>query len=300
MILYGTNPIAWSNDDDRTLGAHISLDQCLDETSKIGFDGIEKGHKFPQEPAALKAVLEPRGLRYVSGWHSLNLLTNTIEEEKAAMQPALDLLKAMGSKVIIVCETSNAIHGDDGTPVNDRPKLADAEWKSFGAGVEALGEFAAAQGIALAYHHHMGTIVESEEEIDALMANTGPHAKLLLDTGHCLFGGGDPERVATKYMSRVGHIHAKNIRPIIAKQVRDEKLSFLEGVRRGVFTVPGDSEGGVNFPPVLKIAAEHGYQGWLVIEAEQDPDVRNPYDYQSLGLASLKAMAKAAGLDKKD
>ncbi|MGV1831149.1 myo-inosose-2 dehydratase [Agrobacterium vitis] len=298
MILYGTNPIAWSNDDDRTLGAHISLDQCLDETAKIGFDGIEKGHKFPQEPAALKAVLEPRGLRYVSGWHSLNLLTNSIEDEKAAMQPALDLLKAMGSKVIIVCETSNAIHGDDGKPVNDRPKLADSEWASFGAGVEALAEFAAAQGIALVYHHHMGTIVESEEEIDKLMANTGPHAKLLLDTGHCLFGGGNPERVATNYMSRVGHIHAKNIRPVIAKQVRDEKLSFLEGVRRGVFTVPGDSEGGVNFPPVLKIAGEHGYEGWLVIEAEQDPDVRNPYDYQSLGLASLKAMAKAAGLDK--
>ncbi|OLP45388.1 myo-inosose-2 dehydratase [Rhizobium oryziradicis] len=298
MILYGTNPIAWSNDDDRTLGAHISLDQCLDETSKIGFDGIEKGHKFPQEPAALKAVLEPRGLRYVSGWHSLNLLTNSIEDEKAAMQPALDLLKAMGSKVIIVCETSNAIHGDDDKPVNDRPKLADSEWASFGAGVEALAEFAAAQGIALVYHHHMGTIVESEEEIDKLMANTGPHAKLLLDTGHCLFGGGDPERVAKNHMGRVGHIHAKNIRPVITKQVRDEKLSFLEGVRRGAFTVPGDSEGGVNFLPVLKIAGEHGYEGWLVIEAEQDPDVRNPYDYQSLGLASLKAMAKAAGLDK--
>ncbi|MCF1483028.1 MULTISPECIES: myo-inosose-2 dehydratase [Rhizobium/Agrobacterium group] len=298
MILYGTNPIAWSNDDDRTLGAHISLDQCLDETAKIGFDGIEKGHKFPQEPAALKAVLEPRGLRYVSGWHSLNLLTNSIEDEKAAMQPALDLLKAMGSKVIIVCETSNAIHGDDGKAVNDRPKLADSEWAAFGAGVEALAEFAASQGIALVYHHHMGTIVESEEEIDKLMANTGPHAKLLLDTGHCLFGGGNPERVATNYMDRVGHIHAKNIRPVIAKQVRDEKLSFLEGVRRGVFTVPGDSEGGVNFPPVLKIAGEHGYEGWLVIEAEQDPDVRNPFDYQSLGLASLKAMAKAAGLDK--
>ncbi|EUB98794.1 Myo-inosose-2 dehydratase [Rhizobium sp. CF080] len=298
MILYGTNPIAWSNDDDRSLGAHISLDQCLDEASKIGFDGIEKGHKFPQEPVALKAVLEPRKLRYVSGWHSLNLLTNSVEDEKKAMQPALDLLKAMGSKVIIVCETSNAIHGDDGKAVNDRPKLADSEWKSFGAGVEALAEFAAGQGIALVYHHHMGTIVESEDEIDKLMAHTGPHAKLLLDTGHCLFGGGDPERAARNHMARVGHIHAKNVRPDIAAQVRSEGLSFLEGVRRGVFTVPGDKEGGVSFPPVLKIAAEHGYQGWLVIEAEQDPDVRNPFEYQSMGLSSLKAMAQAVGLDK--
>ncbi len=298
MISYGTNPIAWSNDDDRSLGAHISLEQCLDETAKIGFDGIEKGHKFPQDPAGLKAVLEPRGLRYVSGWHSLNLLTQTIEEEKAAMQPALDLLKAMGSKVIIVCETSNAIHGNDAVAVNARPKLADADWVRFGAGVEALAEYAAAQGIALVYHHHMGTIVESEEEIDRLMAHTGPHAKLLLDTGHCLFGGGNPERVAKNHMARVGHIHAKNIRPVIARQVRDENLSFLEGVRRGVFTVPGDAEGGVDFLPVLRIAAEHGYQGWLVIEAEQDPDVRNPFEYQSLGLKSLKAMAREAGLDK--
>lgn len=298
MISYGTNPIAWSNDDDRSLGAHISLEQCLDETAKIGFDGIEKGHKFPQYPAGLKAVLEPRGLRYVSGWHSLNLLTQTIEEEKAAMQPALDLLKAMGSKVIIVCETSNAIHGNDAMAVNDRPKLADADWSRFGAGVEALAEYAAGQGITLVYHHHMGTIVESEEEIDRLMAHTGPHAKLLLDTGHCLFGGGNPERVAKNHMHRVGHIHAKNIRPVIARQVRDENLSFLEGVRRGVFTVPGDAEGGVDFPPVLRIAAEHGYQGWLVIEAEQDPDVRNPFEYQSLGLKSLKAMARQAGLDK--
>ncbi|WP_159949881.1 myo-inosose-2 dehydratase [Rhizobium sp. 18065] len=297
MILFGTNPIAWTNDDDRSLGAHISLDQCLDETAKIGFDGIEKGHKFPQDPAGLKAVLEPRGLRYVSGWHSLNLLTHSIEDEKAAMQPALDLLKAMGSKVIIVCETSNAIHGADDTAVNDRPMLADADWAAFGAGVEALAEYAAAQGITLVYHHHMGTIVESPAEIDKLMAHTGPHAKLLLDTGHCLFGGGNPEELAKKYMGRVGHIHAKNVRPVIAKQVRDENLSFLEGVRRGVFTVPGDSEGGVNFPPVLKLAAENGYQGWIVIEAEQDPDVRNPFEYQSLGLKSLKAMAKDAGLN---
>ncbi|GEO85511.1 MULTISPECIES: myo-inosose-2 dehydratase [Alphaproteobacteria] len=298
MIFYGTNPIAWSNDDDHTLGAHISLEQCLDETAKIGFDGIEKGHKFPQDPAGLKAVLEPRGLRYVSGWHSLNLLTQSVEDERQAMQPALDLLKAMGSKVIIVCETSNAIHGNDAMAVNDRPKLADADWAKFGAGVETLAEYAATQGISLVYHHHMGTIVESEEEIDKLMAHTGPHAKLLLDTGHCLFGGGNPERVAKNHMSRVGHIHAKNIRPVIARQVRDENLSFLEGVRRGVFTVPGDSEGGVDFVPVLRIAAEHGYQGWLVIEAEQDPDVRNPFEYQNLGLKSLKAMAREAGLDK--
>lgn len=300
MILYGTNPIAWSNDDDRSLGAHITLDQCLDETAEIGFDGIEKGHKFPQEAALLKAVLEPHKLRYVSGWHSLNLLINPVDEEKKAMQPALDLLKAMGSKVIIVCETSNAIHGDNDKPLSERPVLEEARWEEFGAGVEALAEYAAAQDIALVYHHHMGTVVQSEDEIDLLMQHTGPYTKLLLDTGHCLFGGGDPERVAKKHMGRVGHIHAKNVRPAIATEVRDQGLSFLEGVRRGVFTVPGDPDGGVDFVPVLKVAAEKAYQGWLVIEAEQDPDVRNPYQYQSLGLKSLKSFAREAGLDKGD
>ncbi|MCC8932662.1 myo-inosose-2 dehydratase [Rhizobium sp. 'Codium 1'] len=296
MILFGTNPIAWSNDDDRRLGAHISLEQCLDETAKIGFDGIEKGHKLPTDPGELTSVLEPRGLKFVSGWHSLNLLTNSIEEEKAAMQPFLDVLKAMGCKVIIVCETSNAIHGADDTALADRPKLIDAEWAKFGAGVEALAEFSASQGISLVYHHHMGTVVETETEIDKLMEHTGPHTKLLLDTGHCYFGGGNPEAIAAKYMHRVGHIHAKNVRPVIADQVRSENLSFLEGVRRGVFTVPGDTEGGVSFPPVLKIAAEHSYEGWIVIEAEQDPDVRNPFEYQSLGLKSLKSFAREAGL----
>ena len=296
MILYGTNPIAWSNDDDQTLGAHITLEQCLDEAAKIGFDGIEKGHKFPTTVEGLKGVLDPRGLRFVSGWHSTNLLVNPVEAEKAAMQPFLDLLKGMGSNRIIVCETSNAIHGNDTVAVNDRPRLSEGQWAGFGAGIEALAQHAAAQGVTLVYHHHMGTVIEAEWEIDRLMAETGPATHLLLDTGHCYFGGGNPERLARKHMGRVRHIHAKNVRPDVLAQVREQGLSFLEGVRRGVFTVPGDAEGAVDFLPVLQIAAQHGYQGWLVIEAEQDAAVRNPFEYQSMGLRALKAFARRAGL----
>jgi len=298
MIRYGTNPIAWSNDDDQTLGADITLAQCLNECAAIGFDGIEKGHKLPTTVAGLKAELGPRGLAFVSGWHSTNLLVNDIASEKAAMQPFLDVLKGMGASVIIVCETSNAIHGADDVAVNDRPHLRHSQWAGFGAGIEALAGFAAAQGITLAYHHHMGTIVEAEWEIDRLMAETGPHTHLLLDTGHCWFGGGDPVRVAKRHMARVAHIHAKNVRPEIARQVREQGLSFLEGVRRGAFTVPGDAEGVVDFFGVLEVAAQHRYSGWLVIEAEQDPAVRLPLDYQALGLRALKGFAVRAGLDK--
>jgi len=300
MILYGTNPIAWSNDDDQTLGADISLEQCLREASEIGFDGIEKGHKFPSEPTKLKTVLVPYGLQFISGWHSLNLLTHSVDDEKRAIQPHLDLLKAMGCMVCIVCETSNAIHGRDDLPLNQSPTLQDDQWPKFGADVEAIAEYCADQGITLVYHHHMGTIVETAEEIDAFMGHTGPTIKLLLDTGHAWFAGADPEELARKYMHRVSHIHCKNVRPKIKDQVENESLSFLEGVRRGVFTVPGDTEGGVEFEPALKIAADHNYQGWLVIEAEQDPAIRNPLEYQTLGLKSLKAMARNSGLDKGD
>ena len=180
MIHYGTNPIAWSNDDDHSLGADISLEQCLFEASTIGFEGIEKGHKLPTEPKALKAVLERHNLRFISGWHSLNLLTRSVAEEKKAIQEHLDLLKAMESKVCIVCETSNAIHGHNDLPLSDSPVLTMKQWASFGADVEAIAQYCADQGISMVYHHHMGTVVENEAEIASFMAATGPATKLLL------------------------------------------------------------------------------------------------------------------------
>lgn len=298
MIRYGTNPIAWSNDDDQTIGAHIPLEQCLREAAEIGFNGIEKGHKMPSDGKELRTVLSRHNLVLVSGWHSLNLLVNDIETEKRAIQPHLDMLKANDCKVCIVSETSNAIHGNDAVPLRDKPVLEEDRWPAFCAGVEAIAEYCAGQGIDLVYHHHMGTVVQTHEEIDRLMAGTGPATKLLLDTGHAWFGGADPVELARAYMDRVRHLHAKNVRPAIRRQVEEEGLSFLEGVRRGVFTVPGDPEGGVEFEPVLKVAAEKGYQGWLVIEAEQDPLKADPVKYQSMGLKALKETAKAVGLDR--
>lgn len=299
MIRYGTNPIAWSNDDDQTLGAHISLDQCLRDAAAIGFDGIEKGHKMPSDGEELKHVLGGHGLVLVSAWHSLNLLTRSVEDEKVAIAPHLAMLKANGCEVCIVCETSNAIHGNDAVAVNDRPVLAEADWAEFGRKVEEIAAHCENHGIKLVYHHHMGTMVETEAEIDLLMELTGPHTGLLLDTGHAFFGGGNPLALARRHMERVYHIHAKNIRIDIMRDVRSERLSFLEGVRRGVFTVPGDPDGIIDFDPVLRIAADNGYEGWLVIEAEQDPMVRDPAVYQKMGLRALKAAAVAAGLDDK-
>lgn len=298
MILYGTNPIAWSNDDDHAIGAHLSLEDCLSDCRRIGFDGIEKGHKMPDDGAALKSKLGEYGLRFAAGWFSTNLLVNDLETEKAALKAWIDFTRAAGGDHINACECSNTVHGNDRVAVNDRPVMSDAEWARFSAGYEELSRFAAEQGMAMGYHHHMGTIIESGEDIDRFMAMAGPHTRLLLDTGHCSFGGADPARVAERYMDRVSHIHAKNIRREVMEQVRAEGLSFLEGVRRGAFTVPGDPEGCVDFAPVLKAAADHGYRGWLVIEAEQDSLLRDPFHYQDMGLRALKRMAREAGLDR--
>ncbi len=297
MIRFGTNPIAWANDDDQSLGANIPTEQILREASEIGFDGIENGHRWPDEPEALKQLLGSHGLDFISGWYSLNLLTQSVEDEKKAIQHHLNKLKHNGCTVCIACETSNSIQGLD-KPLSEKAVLSADEMKAFGAKVEELAAFTASQGIALVYHHHMGTVVETPEEIDAFMASTGPAMRLLFDAGHCYFGanGADPTPILAKYADRVSHFHAKNVRPAVMKEVREKGMSFMDGVRAGVFTVPGDEEGGVDFLPLLKILKEINYSGWIVIEAEQDPDVRNPFQYQSLGLKTLKAAAKEVAL----
>jgi inosose dehydratase len=188
------------------------------------------------------------------------------------------------------------VQGDRGTPVNDRVHLTAEEMAAWGAKVEAFAAYLAGEGIRLAYHHHMGTVVESEADIDAFMAATGPATHLLFDAGHCYFGGGNPEAVLRRHVGRVAHVHAKNVRDPVARRTRAEGLSFLDAVFAGAFTVPGDQEGAVDFAPLLRILKDAGYDGWIVIEAEQDPLVRNPLMYQTLGLATLKRLARETGL----
>jgi inosose dehydratase len=297
VIRFGTNPIAWANDDDRTIGADISTDRILDEAGRqIGFDGIEGGHRWPDDPEALRALLAGYGLAFVSGWYSCELLTRPVEAEIAACQTHLAKLLHNGCAVMIVCETSNAIHGRPDISVNDRPVLDADAMVAFGAKLEAFGQYLAGQGVSLVYHHHMGTVVETPEDIDALMAATGPATQLLFDAGHCAFGGGDPVAVLRRHAHRVRHFHAKNIRADVVARARTGGWSFLRAVVEGAFTVPGDQEGAIDFAPLLRILAEAGYDDWLVIEAEQDPDVRNPLLYQTLGLATLRRLARETGL----
>lgn len=295
MIRFGANPIAWSNDDDHSLGGDIPLEQCLQEAGRIGFDGIEKGWKMPAEPEALRAALAPHGLAFVSGWWSLELLRRGPGEEIAAMRAHLDLLKAMDCSVAVLCETTGAVHGAAARPLSSRPVLAAQDWPRFTERLTETAKRIAGEGVIPVYHHHMGTVVQDRGDIDRLMDGVGEEVKLLLDTGHAYFAGVDPAGLAGDYMARAAHLHFKNVRPEIKARVAAEDLSFLAAVRLGVFTVPGDPEGAVDFPPVLRSAAAQGYQGWLVIEAEQDAAVRDPVTYQTMGLRALRAMAAEAG-----
>jgi inosose dehydratase len=276
----------------RSLGGTTPLATCLAEARQAGFEGIELGHKFPRTIPELRAVLASHDLVLVSGWYSAELLRRDADAEWTAMRPHLELLKALGATVLILAETSNAIHGGQGLPLSRRPVLANADWRLFGERLTVLAERTAAEGLAIVYHHHMGTVVQSEADIDRLMASTGPALKLLLDTGHATFAGTDPLALARRYGERVGHVHCKDVRGRVAEQVCAQDLSFLDSVVAGVFTVPGD--GVVDFPAVLS-ALPH-YRGWLVIEAEQDPEKANPLQYATMGYRNLAAAARAAGL----
>jgi len=290
MIRIGANPIGWSNDDLQTLGGDTTLEQCLTEAKQVGFQGMELGHKFPREPVALHAALAPFGMACVSGWYSAALLRRDAAAEIAAMRPHLDLLRAMGCTVMVFAETSNAIHGDQSVPLSRRPVLTD--WTEFGQRVTTVADAMLREGVQLVYHHHMGTVVQSAADIDAFMAATGPSVHLLLDTGHATWGGADPAALAARYRDRISHVHTKDVRADMMKQATDGDWSFLDSVIRGVYTVPGD--GMIDYAAVFRNLPS--YDGWVVIEAEQDPAVRNPLEYAKLGYAHLRRVLAETNL----
>ena len=291
-VRIGINPIGWSNDDMRELGGATPLDTCLTEAKEAGFSGVELGHKFPRDPVVLSQVLARFGLALVSGWYSSALLQRTPEAEMQVLRPHLDLLKALGCNVLVFAETSNAIHTDRRRPLVERPVMPDPAWTEFGRRVTAVADRTCAEGVRLVYHHHMGTIVQSERDIDAFMTTTGPSVHLLLDTGHATFAGADPAMLARRWRSRISHVHAKDVRREVMERARAERLSFLDAVVAGVFTVPGD--GCIDYAPVLRELAE--YAGWVVVEAEQDPAKAHPLTYARMGYRNLRTRLADAGL----
>lgn len=292
-IRIGANPIGWSNDDMLEIGGDIPLEQCLTEAKAAGFVGMELGNKFPRTADRLRPILSAHGHDLVSGWYSIELLVRDVEAEWQASRAHATLLRQMGCKVMILAETSNAVHGQKGTPLSARPVLEKAGWKQW---AQRLSRFAQRlkdeDGLQAVYHYHMGTIVERENEIDRLMEETSDALGLLLDTGHAVYGGADPVRLARHYRQRIHHVHAKDVREAVMWQSRRQDWSFLDSVLAGVYTVPGD--GLIDYVSVFRELP--GYSGWVVVEAEQDPKKAIPAEYSRLGYDNLSRFLKEGGL----
>ncbi|WP_049170150.1 myo-inosose-2 dehydratase [Lacticaseibacillus casei] len=278
-IELGIAPIGWTNDDMPELGKEVTFEQAIDEMALAGYQGTEVGNKYPKDPAVLKHYLALRHLKIASAWFSAFLTTKPYEETEAAFIKHRDFLHAMGAKVIVVAEQGHSVQGMlDKAVFDDKPHFTDEEWQRLATRLERLGDRAHEVGMQIVYHHHMGTGVQTTAEIDKLMAMTDPDkVSLLFDTGHLVLSGEDPLDIFNRYKDRIKHIHFKDVRPEQAKQERAEHMSFLAGVKNGMFTVPGD--GMIDFKPIWQAIQKSNYSGWIVVEAEQDPAKANPLEY---------------------
>jgi inosose dehydratase len=296
-VRIGINPISWSNDDLPALGGDTPLETALAEGAQIGYQGFELGNKFPRDSQALAATLAAYRVACVSGWYSGRLAEGTLDAEIDACAAHMHKLRHNGCRVVVYGEVAGSIQGRIDTPLSRRPRFSgDAPWQAYAKRLNAFGEhLKAAYGLALAYHHHMGAYVESPQDIARLMAETDPACVgLLFDTGHAFYGGAaDPAALLKKHVERVVHVHCKDVRPQVIAQARNEGWSFLTGVLNGIFTVPGD--GVIDYGAVLRTLHAAGYQGWLVVEAEQDPAVAPSYTYAKKGYDTLRRIVDGLG-----
>jgi inosose dehydratase len=293
-VRFGVSPIAWTNDDMPELGGDTSVETILAQASAIGFQGVELGGKFPREPATLGALLARHRLDLVGGWYSLRLLERSADAEIAALETHLALLTALGAPVFIAAETSNAIHGDRARPLDQTPRLAAADWPRFGERLAAVAAHIEARDLKFAYHFHLGTVVERQDDIEQFIAATPDTVGFVVDTGHAALGGVDAEQLIRRHPARIAHVHAKDVRRRVFDDVCARRRSFLNGVVAGMFTAPGD--GDLAFAPVMQALADVRYEGWIVVEAEQDPSLADPVTYSRLGLETVQSEAAAAGL----
>jgi inosose dehydratase len=289
----GIAPIAWWNDDLAELSDDVSLEECLAQASVAGFTGMETGRRFPMNMSELGPILSRYGVSVCGGWFSGLLLDGDIEREKDRVRAQLDFFVAAGAPCIVYGETARSIQGVRSAPLATKPKLSEAEIKAYGAKMTAFAEWCADMGMPISYHHHMAAAIETEPELDLLMANSGEALPLLFDAGHMAFAGGDVLRVIDKHHKRISHVHTKDIRRGVVDQLDRSRESFLDAVVKGAFTVPGD--GSLDFAAIVGRLASYGYEGWFVVEAEQDPRANPPLEMARKGHAELMRVMALAG-----
>ena len=294
-VKLGIAPIAWSNDDMPELGGDTPLEQCLSEASEAGFSGIESGGKFPKKSNELIPLLDKYNLKLCSGWYGANLRINSVKEEIELIQDQLKLFQDCKAPCIVFAEVSDSIAGDPKRPLSTRPKMTADEWIIYCKKISEIGKYLEDQGMPLAYHHHMGTVIETQRDTERLLENTSDQVKLILDTGHMLFAGGNSIEVANNFKERIIHVHCKDMRKKVLEKSLKEDFSFRQAFLEGAFTVPGD--GFIDYEPLLTFLKKNNYNGWLVVEAEQDPVKANPLEYARIGYNYLSNVCKKIDLE---
>ncbi|MGL3827048.1 myo-inosose-2 dehydratase [Candidatus Pelagibacter communis] len=293
-VKLGIAPIAWSNDDMPELGGDTPLEQCLLEASEAGFIGIESGGKFPKKSEELLPLLEKYKLNLCSGWYGANLRKNSVKEEIEVIQEQLKLFKDCNAPCMVFAEVSGSIQGDPKRKLSSRPQMNNDEWKSFNDKLSDMGKYLEDQGMPLAYHHHMGTVIETEDDTIRLLENTNDSVKLTLDTGHMLFAKGNSKKILENFSERLIHMHCKDIRKNVLEKSLKQDLSFRGAFLEGAFTVPGD--GCIDYKPLFDILKKKNYSGWLVVEAEQDPSKANPFEFAKIGYSYLTRTLDKSGI----
>jgi inosose dehydratase len=291
----GMSPIAWWNDDLVELSDDVSLEECLRQSRSAGFTGMEMGRRFPKDPAEMIPILKSADVTLCGGWFSGTIADESLAANKDRIQPMIDLFKAVGAPCVVYGETARTIQGDRTRPLATKAKFTGDEMKSYARRMTEFGEWAAEQGMPLSFHHHMGTLVETEAELDSFMNHSGPGIPLLLDAGHLEFAGGNALRAIDKHHKRISHVHTKDIRRDVVDGLDRTKQSFLDAVALGAFTVPGD--GSLDFAAIVKRCHDYGYEGWFVVEAEQDPKKNPPLKMAQVGHAELMRVMTAAGYE---
>jgi inosose dehydratase len=293
-VRIGLNPVCWTNDDLPSLGAEAPLEVVLSEGRRIGYEGFELGSRFPRDPAVLRAALAAHRLACASGWWPGRLAGRPVEEELRGAEAHVRLLVENGAGVMVYGEVHDSIQASRDVPLLKRPRFRDdAAWCRYG---ERLTEFARrllSRGLRLAYHHHLGAYVETAEDVDRLVAVTGPEVGLVIDTGHAAFAGADPVALLERHPARVCHVHCKDVRPAVLRMAQNRAWSLPQSVLAGAFTVPGD--GAIDFGRVLSTLDRRGYRGWLVVEAEQDPALAPPAAYAEKGHRHLAGLLAQLG-----
>jgi len=293
-VKIGISPIAWQNDDLPDITKDYTMEQALRESREIGYTGVERGQRMPHDTEGLRQYLEANDIALCGGWCSGNSLVNDFAAECDATRQQVAQFIALDAPCIVYAECSNTVQGLQNVPVNNRPKLSRDDIMTYGKKISELAKWMADQGMPMAYHHHMGSIIESEDDVNWLMDGSSHEVNLCFDTGHLLFGGGNVMATLDRWGDRVHHVHYKDIRPHIVRDVRDNNQSFLDAVIAGAFTVPGD--GCIDFQEVTHKLKAMDYSGWIVVEAEQDPAKAPPYEYSKLGYDNIVAACNAAGL----